>query len=140
MYGCAGRATCTPPGVDARQLLKGHVPRSAQDDRLIRMALDPVRRRPPAGNLWLDPTLDLGSGQDLLQVFYGPKGRRAEVPGAGGIGTAQSAAKIWSAAVVPTDGVRLISSRRPSCFAHSEAARCRRSRGARDTSYSVLAS
>ncbi|WP_270889729.1 serine hydrolase domain-containing protein [Pedococcus sp. 5OH_020] len=94
-----------PLGVDAWIGLP-----EAQDHRLVTMALDPSSSPPPpSGNLWLDRALDLGSGQDLLQLFYGPKGRRAEVPGAGGIGTAQSVAKIWSATVTPTDGVRLIS-------------------------------
>lgn len=40
--------------------------------------------------------------------FNDPRLQAAEIPGAGGIATADALARIWSATVVPTDGVRLI--------------------------------
>ena len=40
--------------------------------------------------------------------FNDPRLHRAEVPGAGGIATADGLATIWSAAVTPTEGVRLV--------------------------------
>lgn len=41
--------------------------------------------------------------------FNDPRVRQAEIPGAGGIATAEGLATIWSAAVTPTRGVRLAS-------------------------------
>ncbi|MFF5261769.1 serine hydrolase domain-containing protein [Actinomadura viridis] len=40
--------------------------------------------------------------------FNDPEIQRAEVPGAGGFGTARGVAKVWSAAVADIDGVRLL--------------------------------
>ncbi len=40
--------------------------------------------------------------------FNSPRIRAAEIPGAGGIATAEALATIWSATVVPTRGIRLI--------------------------------
>jgi CubicO group peptidase (beta-lactamase class C family) len=40
--------------------------------------------------------------------FNDPRLHRAEIPGAGGIATADGLATVWSAAVTPTEGVRLV--------------------------------
>jgi CubicO group peptidase (beta-lactamase class C family) len=40
--------------------------------------------------------------------FNSPRVQAAEIPGAGGIGTARALAKIWSATVTETSGVRLV--------------------------------
>ena len=40
--------------------------------------------------------------------FNDPETRRAEIPGAGGIATARGLARIWSATVAETDGIRLL--------------------------------
>lgn len=40
--------------------------------------------------------------------FNDPRVQAAEIPGAGGIATAKALATIWSATVVPTEGVRLL--------------------------------
>jgi CubicO group peptidase (beta-lactamase class C family) len=42
--------------------------------------------------------------------FNDPRLWQAEIPGAGGIATARGLAKIWSATVWPSDGVRLLQS------------------------------
>lgn len=69
--------------------------------------LDPEQAR------WMGRTMTLGAAfpADLVVPgagFDDPRVHEAEVPGAGGIGTAHALASIWSATVHPTDGVRLL--------------------------------
>lgn len=65
---------------------------------------------------WLQRSLDLGGGLDAIDItgrpdmFNEPEVHRAEIPGAGGISTASALAKVWSATVTSTDGVRLLES------------------------------
>lgn len=98
----------------------------------------PSASRPPLARMWAGPTqrslaettlaaqtpgipdwpslaLTLGGALPLDLVgdaahpgFNDPAILTAEVPGAGGVSTARSLAAIWSAAVVPTDGVLLL--------------------------------
>lgn len=79
---------------------------------------------PPLSALWADEAakpapnwpykaMTLGSAlpADLVSEdggFNSDRIRAAEIPGAGGIATAEALATIWSATVVPTRGVRLI--------------------------------
>ena len=70
-------------------------------------SLDPDQAR------WMGRAMTLGAAfpADLVVPgagFDDPRVHEAEVPGAGGIGTAHALATIWSATVHPTDGVRLI--------------------------------
>lgn len=58
---------------------------------------------------WVERAMDLGSGIDVVSLVYSAEGMSAELPGVNGVGSASAIAKIWSAAVVETDGVRLIS-------------------------------
>lgn len=69
--------------------------------------LDPEQAR------WMGRTMTLGAAfpADLVVPgagFDDPRVHEAEIPGAGGIGTAHALASIWSATVHPTDGVRLL--------------------------------
>ena len=69
--------------------------------------LDPEHAR------WMDRAMTLGAAfpSDLVVPgagFDDPRVHRAEVPGAGGTGTARALATIWSATVCRTDGVRLL--------------------------------
>ncbi len=62
---------------------------------------------------WIERTVTLGHAfpADLIapgRGFDDPEVQGAEVPGAGGIASAAALAKIWSASVVETDGVRLL--------------------------------
>jgi CubicO group peptidase (beta-lactamase class C family) len=94
-----------PLGVDAWIGLP-----EAEDHRLATIAPDPSAPPPaPSDYPWVDRAVDLGAGIDAVELVYSESGRRAELPGVNGIGTARSVAKIWSATVVPTDGVRLLS-------------------------------
>ena len=79
-----------------------------EDARVVRIALPPAAPTPPFRSEWVERSLDLGAGKDILAVVQSERGRRAELPGTNGIGTASAVAKIWSAAVVETDGVRLL--------------------------------
>jgi CubicO group peptidase (beta-lactamase class C family) len=82
----------------------------SEDHRLAPIA--PDLTAPPATPSefeWVDRALDLGAGIDTVSLVFSEKGRRAELPGVNGVGTAHAVAKIWSAAVVPTDGVHLLS-------------------------------
>ncbi|QQR37557.1 beta-lactamase family protein [Devosia oryziradicis] len=65
------------------------------------------------GPNWPYKAMTLGAAlpADLVSEdggFNKPRIRAAEIPGAGGIATAQALATIWSATVVPTHGIRLI--------------------------------
>ncbi|MGY0390610.1 serine hydrolase domain-containing protein [Nocardioides sp. WG-D5] len=80
---------------------------AGQDARVVTIPIPPAPT-PPPGSEWIERALDLGAGKDILALVQTDQGRRAELPGANGIGTASAVAKIWSAAVVETNGVRLI--------------------------------
>ena len=62
----------------------------------------------------LERSLTLGSALPVTLVgdgtgFNDPRVQAAEIPGAGGIASARALAAIWSATVIETDGVRLLS-------------------------------
>lgn len=64
---------------------------------------------------WLQRAMTLGGALPPALVqpeggFNDPRLWAAEIPGAGGIASAQALAKIWSATVWPTDGVKLLRS------------------------------
>lgn len=82
---------------------------AAQDARLAPLVMSSEVDASDADlHPWVARAADLGSGVDILDLVYTETGRRAELPGVNGIGTASGVAKIWSAAVVETDGVRLL--------------------------------
>lgn len=61
--------------------------------------------------LWRAMTLGKALPPTLVEPeggFNDPRLRAAEIPGAGGIASAHALARIWSATVWPTDGVRLL--------------------------------
>ncbi len=58
---------------------------------------------------WPQRAMDLGAGIDVVSLVFSEAGRRVELPGVNGVASAPAIAKIWSAAVTPTDGVQLIS-------------------------------
>jgi CubicO group peptidase (beta-lactamase class C family) len=66
---------------------------------------------PPEGDpetlRWLDRALTLG-GAITLDNFNEPRFHQAEFAGVSGITTANGLAKMWSATVAPTNGMRLI--------------------------------
>ncbi|BCW62910.1 serine hydrolase domain-containing protein [Arthrobacter sp. StoSoilB22] len=82
------------------------------DTRVATMVPDPL---PPApamsvpNSYWLERAVNLGSGVGFPNLVESADGRRAEMPGVNGFATAEAVAKIYSAAVVPTEGVRLLS-------------------------------
>lgn len=62
---------------------------------------------------WVYRAMTLGAAMPPSLVtpdggFNDPRVRRAEIPGAGGIATAEALAAIWSATVCETDGIRLL--------------------------------
>jgi CubicO group peptidase (beta-lactamase class C family) len=70
-------------------------------------------RAAPVGVDWNLRAMTLGSALprelvDETSGFNDPGLHAAEVPGAGGIATARALAKIWSATVTETDGIRLL--------------------------------
>lgn len=70
-------------------------------------SLDPEDAR------WIERTMTLGAAFPAQLVVPGegfddPRVHEAEIPGAGGIGTARALATIWSATVRETDGIRLL--------------------------------
>jgi CubicO group peptidase (beta-lactamase class C family) len=65
------------------------------------------------GARWLNRAATMGGALPLPLVgegvaFNDPRFWRAEIPGAGGIASAHALAKVWSATVTETDGVRLL--------------------------------
>ena len=71
--------------------------------------------RTPGVTDWSEIAMTLGGAlaPELITAdegFNDPAVQAAEIPGAGGIATARALATIWSATVVPTDGVRLLGS------------------------------
>ena len=94
----------------------------ALDDRVAHLQAGPslsqltrqlAEARTPGQIDWSDEAMTLGGAftAELITEtggFNSPAIRAAEIPGAGGIATARSLATIWSAAIVETDGVRLL--------------------------------
>lgn len=79
-------------------------------DYLVRQAAD----RDLGGPDWPDRAMTLGGAFTSSLVtdsggFNDPRVLAAEIPGAGGVATARALAAIWSATVVDTEGVRLLS-------------------------------
>lgn len=67
----------------------------------------------PTDAWWIERSMTLGSAFPAALVrkgegFDDPQVQKAEIPGAGGIATAKGLATIWSAAVTPTNGHRLL--------------------------------
>lgn len=90
-----------------------------QRDRVAYMWAAPsLSEAPPAGEdaaarELLQRAMTLGGALPVTLVgegtgFNDPVVQEAEIPGAGGIATARALATIWSAAVVETEGVRLV--------------------------------
>jgi CubicO group peptidase (beta-lactamase class C family) len=84
----------------------------SQGQRVAVLSADPAEESPlsdPEQQRWLDRAVDLGGAIELSPAFFNdPAVHRAELPGANGISTADALARIWSATVVVTDGVRLL--------------------------------
>ena len=69
--------------------------------------------RQPGVTDWSDRAMTLGEAWPAALVgdgigFNDPRVQRAEIPGAGGISSAQALATIWSATIEETEGVRLL--------------------------------
>jgi CubicO group peptidase (beta-lactamase class C family) len=69
--------------------------------------------RPPEQSAWIDRATTLGGALPLTLAtpiggFNDPRLWAAAIPGAGGIASARALARIWSATVWSTDGVRLL--------------------------------
>jgi CubicO group peptidase (beta-lactamase class C family) len=84
------------------------------DPSLVRLWEEEREKAGPDGVNWPYRAMTLGRALPAELVtpdsgFNDPRLHAAEIPGAGGIATADALARIWSATVVPTDGVRLIS-------------------------------
>ncbi|MCO5954430.1 serine hydrolase domain-containing protein [Microbacterium yannicii] len=82
------------------------------DGRVAPLVADPrpaPASAPDEADPWPQRAMDLGAGIDVVGLVFSERGRRAELPGVNGIASAPAIAKIWSAAVTPTDGTRLIS-------------------------------
>ncbi|WP_164234092.1 serine hydrolase domain-containing protein [Microbacterium hydrocarbonoxydans] len=93
-----------------------------REPEVARLLRGPSMDAPPPGGFpsldpeharWMGRAMTLGAAfpADLVVPgagFDDPRVHKAEVPGAGGIGTAHALATIWSATVHTTDGIRLI--------------------------------
>ncbi|MFT4280584.1 serine hydrolase domain-containing protein [Microbacterium sp.] len=95
------------------------VPEQARS-RVARLVPDPHPLPVPADPTvtaedmrWMERTMTLGGAFPAQLVgdrvgFDDPRVQAAQIPGAGGVGTARALASLWSATVVSTDGVRLL--------------------------------
>jgi CubicO group peptidase (beta-lactamase class C family) len=77
------------------------------------LAAQTAAPRPPDQSEWVDRAITMGDALPLTLVtpeggFNDPRLWAAAIPAAGGIATARALARIWSAAVWSTDGVRLL--------------------------------
>jgi CubicO group peptidase (beta-lactamase class C family) len=83
----------------------------SEEPRVTHMVEMETLSAPPEGDPdtlgWLDRALTLG-GAITLDNFNEPRFHQAEFAGVSGIATANGLAKMWSATVAPTNGVRLI--------------------------------
>jgi CubicO group peptidase (beta-lactamase class C family) len=80
----------------------------SEQPRVARFVLDPVEEVPPTDDTyWVERAINLGCGL-TLDAFNDPPFHRAGLAGVAGIATATGLARMWSATVTPTDGVRLI--------------------------------
>jgi len=80
---------------------------------LARLTSQQAAARTPGVIDWTERAMTLGGAftPELITPdggFNAPAIQAAEIPGAGGIATARALATIWSAVVVPTEGVRLL--------------------------------
>lgn len=97
---------------------------AAEQGRVARLTAGESLSTPPpmpAGRMidpdearWMERTMTLGGAFPTQMVLRGrgfddPVVQQAEVPGAGGVASAAALASIWSATVVPTDGVAPVS-------------------------------
>lgn len=92
---------------------RGRVARSHVGKSLLELTIEQSRRRIPEAVDWNHRAMTLGNAFPDALVnstggFNAPAVQAAEIPGAGGIGSARALAKIWSATVVETDGIRLL--------------------------------
>lgn len=82
------------------------------DERVASIVPEPFSTAPDTSNpnsYWLERAVNLGSGVGFPSLVESAEGRRAELPGVNGFASADAVAKIYSAAVVPTEGVRILS-------------------------------
>lgn len=107
----------TPLGIEAFIGLP-----STLHDRVAHMQVGPTlaqltqlqaEARTPGVTDWSERAMTLGGAFEPELVgqttgFNSAPVQSAEIPGAGGIATARALAAIWSATIVPTDGVRLL--------------------------------
>jgi CubicO group peptidase (beta-lactamase class C family) len=92
--------------------LESKVAVSYPHDDLTRFFADLKKKNTHAGN-FLIRSLTLGNAFSMNLVgdkkgFNAPEVHQSEIPGAGGISTAEGISKIWSSVVHETDGVRLL--------------------------------
>ena len=92
--------------------IQSRVPTLYTTDSLRNLFLELETSDAPSAGLLID-ALTLGSAFPDVLVgpnigFNEPRVQIAEIPGAGGISTANSLAKLWSATVVETEGIRLL--------------------------------
>jgi CubicO group peptidase (beta-lactamase class C family) len=70
--------------------------------------IDPLPA-PPDATYWAERAAELGGALSTLDFMDDMSVFTAELPGASGVGSASGLARIWSATVAPTRGVRLLS-------------------------------
>ncbi|MET8208881.1 serine hydrolase domain-containing protein [Streptomyces sp. NPDC005373] len=79
--------------------------------RVAHVVTDTLEGEPPKGDpesiAWMERAIDLGCGI-TFDKFNEPRFHRAGIAGVTGIATANALARIWSATVTTTNGVRLI--------------------------------
>jgi CubicO group peptidase (beta-lactamase class C family) len=83
----------------------------SEEPRVAHVITDTLEESPPAGapeaTAWVERAINLGCGI-TLEMFNEPRFHRAGMAGVSGIASANGLARMWSAAVTPTNGVRLI--------------------------------
>ncbi|MDQ0691262.1 serine hydrolase domain-containing protein [Arthrobacter sp. W4I7] len=82
------------------------------DDRVASIVPEACPAAPVTSNpntYWLERAVNLGSGVGFPELVESAESRRAEMPGVNGFASADAVAKIYSASVVETEGVRLLS-------------------------------
>jgi CubicO group peptidase (beta-lactamase class C family) len=80
-----------------------------QEHRVAQLVDDPApeQAQPGPDDYWLGRAINL-FGEFNAALFNEPRMHAAELPGVNGIASASGLARIWSASVTPTNGVRLI--------------------------------
>ncbi|MEU7748273.1 serine hydrolase domain-containing protein [Nonomuraea sp. NPDC049158] len=83
----------------------------SQEPRVARVVTDALEEATPTGDpeaiFWLERAINLGCGLTIDHLAE-PRFRRAGLAGVTGMATASGLARMWSATVTPTNGVRLI--------------------------------